>query len=113
QGELQDAQVIGEVVIEPGAQLVRTTVRGPAHIAQGAYLEDSYIGPYTSVGAGCQVLRSEVEYSILLRGAVVQDLPYRLDSSVLGQDVRVEGGKQGVRRHTLQLVLGDRSQVCL
>ena len=44
-GELIDSQVDGRVVIEAGARLERTTVRGPAVIGAGARLRDCYIGP--------------------------------------------------------------------
>jgi glucose-1-phosphate thymidylyltransferase len=43
----------------------------------------------------------------------IRDLPYRLDASVIGQGGMAEGKQADVRRHTLQLVLGDRSQVKL
>src|ERR671918_1635864 len=41
-GELDDARVEGRVVIEPGAKLERTTVRGPAVIGAGSRLLDAY-----------------------------------------------------------------------
>ena len=112
EGVLEEAQVVGEVVIEPGARLVRSTVRGPAYVGAGALIEDSFIGPYTAIGKGARVIASEVEYSILMDEAQVHALPYRLDSSILGQGVVVDG-QGNTRRHTLQLVLGDRSRVRL
>ena len=39
EGELIDSQVDGRVVIEAGARLERTTVRGPAVIGAGVELE--------------------------------------------------------------------------
>jgi len=112
EGELTEAEVIGEVVVEPGAKIVHSTVRGPAYIGPGALVQDSFIGPYTSVGREARVISSEVEYTILMDLAEVHALPYRLDSSILGQGVVVDG-KGHTRRHTLQLVLGDRSRVRL
>ena len=47
EGELIDSRVEGRVVIEPGARLERSTVRGPAIIGAGAGDHDAYIGPYT------------------------------------------------------------------
>lgn len=112
EGELLEAEIVGEVVVEPGARILRSTVRGPAYIGAGAHIEGSFIGPYTSVGRNAQIISSEVEYSILMDEAQVYRLPYCLDSSILGQGVLVDGqGK--ARRHTLQLVLGDRSRVRL
>ncbi len=113
QGTLEDAQVVGEVVLEQGAHIVRSVIRGPAHIASGALVEDSYIGPYTSVGPDTKVIQSEVEYSILMHQSMILDLPYRLDASVIGQGVVVHRSSNSTRKHSIQLVLGDRSQVQL
>ena len=112
-GHLEEAEIIGAVVVEAGARVVRSVVRGPAHIAAGAVVEDAYVGPYSSVGREAKVIHSEVEYSILFRGAQLIDLPARLDSSLIGQNVVVDGRKIGRRKHTLQLLLGDYSQVKL
>jgi len=112
EGEVVESEVMGEVVMEPGARVVRSTVRGPAYIGAGAVIEDGFVGPYTAVGNNARVVFSEVEYSILMDEAQVYALPYRLDSSILGQGVVVDG-KGNSRRHTLQLVLGDRSRVRL
>lgn len=113
QGAVESSQVSGEVVIEPGARVINSVLRGPIHIAAGAVVQNSYVGPYTAIGTGASVLNSEVEYSILLQDSQVLNLPYRMDSSVIGQGVVVSGGNGGPRKHTLQLVLGDRSLVNL
>src|ERR1017187_4175283 len=84
EGELIDSQVDGRVVIEAGARLERTTVRGPAIIGADARLSDCYVGPYTSIGERCEITASEVEHSILLAGCVVCDLDGRMESSLLG-----------------------------
>ncbi|MGP0101025.1 MAG: glucose-1-phosphate thymidylyltransferase, partial [Solirubrobacteraceae bacterium] len=89
EGELIDSQVDGRVVIEPGARLERTTVRGPAIIGAGARLSDCYIGPYTAIGERCTISGSEVEHSILLAGCTVSDLDGRMESSLLGRNVTV------------------------
>ena len=68
EGELIDSQVDGRVVIERGARLERTTVRGPAIVGADARLSDCYIGPYTAIGERCSISGSEVEHSILLAG---------------------------------------------
>lgn len=113
EGELVDAEVTGEVIVEEGARVVRSEIRGPAHIAAGAVIEDAYIGPYTCIGAGAKVIASQVEYSIILNDAQLRNLPARVDASVIGQGVVVEGGDGGPKHHTLRLVLGDNSQVKL
>ena len=87
EGELIDSQVDGRVVIEAGARLERTTVRGPAVIGAGAQLRDCYIGPYTAIGENCAISGAEVEHSILLAGSSVCDLDGRMESSLLGRNV--------------------------
>src|SRR5262249_2220462 len=49
EGEIDaGSKVEGKVVLEAGASLTRSVVRGPAVIGAGACIEDAYVGPYTS-----------------------------------------------------------------
>jgi glucose-1-phosphate thymidylyltransferase len=111
EGELIDTQVEGRVVIEPGARLERTTVRGPAVIGAGARLTDAYIGPYTAVGERCVISGSEIEHSILLAGSSVEDLDGRMESSLLGRNVTVRRGRQQPRAY--RLMVGDNSDISI
>src|SRR3954447_21671969 len=70
-GELVDSRVEGRVVIEPGARLERTTVRGPAMIGARTQLSDAYVGPYTAIGEDVTISHAEVEYSIVLSGSAI------------------------------------------
>jgi glucose-1-phosphate thymidylyltransferase len=110
EGEIdEESRVEGRVVLAPGASLTRSVVRGPAVIGPGAQIEDAYIGPYTSIGEGVRVCRSEVEHSIILSGSVVEDLGTRMEASLLGRDVKLTRSA-GVPK-TLRLLVGDRSEI--
>jgi glucose-1-phosphate thymidylyltransferase len=109
EGHLEDAQVDGRVIIEPGAVLERATVRGPAIIGHGALVRDAYIGPYTAVGPGCIVEAAEVEHSILLEGASVRGLDGRMESSLLGKDVAVRRDHRQPRAY--RFMVGDKSEI--
>jgi glucose-1-phosphate thymidylyltransferase len=109
EGELIDSQVDGRVVIERGARLERSTVRGPAIIGADARLTDCYIGPYTAIGERCSVENAEVEHSILLAGAEVHDLLGRMESSLLGRNVRV--GRDQRQPRAYRFLVGDNSEV--
>src|SRR5215213_1597718 len=73
-GELVDSTIEGRVIVEAGAVLERSTVRGPAVIGAGAHLVDAYIGPYTAIGRHCAIEKAEIEHSILLEGSSVKGL---------------------------------------
>jgi glucose-1-phosphate thymidylyltransferase len=111
EGELIDSQVEGRVVIEPGARLERTTVRGPAIIGADARLSDCYIGPYTAIGERCAISSSEVEHSILLSGCSVSDLDGRMESSLLGHNVTVRRGDRQPRAY--RFMVGDSSDISI
>ena len=108
-GELVDAQIGGRVVIEPGARLERSSVRGPAVVGAGARLVDAYIGPYTAVGPGCVIENAEVENSILLEGASVRGLAGRMESSLLGRNVTV--GRDHRQPRAYRFMVGDNSEI--
>ncbi|HSZ05535.1 MAG TPA: sugar phosphate nucleotidyltransferase [Solirubrobacteraceae bacterium] len=111
EGELIDSQVDGRVVIEPGARLERTRVRGPAIIGADARLSDCYIGPYTAIGERCTISGSEVEHSILLAGCTVCDLDGRMESSLLGRNVTIRRGDSQPRAY--RFMVGDNSDVSI
>src|SRR5664279_925350 len=60
------SQVIGRVVVEEGASIVRSVVRGPAIIGRDTRIVDAYVGPFTSIYTGCTIERTEIEHSIIL-----------------------------------------------
>jgi len=110
EGEVDaDSRVEGRVVLEPGASLTRSVVRGPAVIGAGACIEDAYIGPYTSIGGGVHIRRSEVEHSIVLADSAVEDLETRMEASLLGRNVKLTRS-DGVPK-TLRLLVGDNCEI--
>ena len=111
EGELIDSRADGRVVIEAGARLERTTVRGPAIVGAGAQLSDCYIGPYTAIGEQCTISGAEVEHSILLTGASVIGLDGRMEASLLGRNVKVGRGERQPRAY--RFMVGDNSDISI
>jgi glucose-1-phosphate thymidylyltransferase len=109
EGEVDNSKVEGRVVIEAGAVVAGSVIRGPAVIGAGARIEDAYIGPYTSIGDGVRVCRSEVEHSIILADSTVEDLGTRMEASLLGRNVKLTRS-DGLPK-TLRLLVGDRSEI--
>jgi glucose-1-phosphate thymidylyltransferase len=108
-GELVSSQVEGRVVVEAGARLENATVRGPAIIGAGAVVRDAYIGPYTAIGARCRIDGAEIEHSILLEGSSVEGLDGRMESSLLGRDVRITRSRSQPRAY--RFMVGDQSEI--
>jgi glucose-1-phosphate thymidylyltransferase len=109
EGDVDDAsELVGAVVVEAGAQVRRSIVRGPAVIGADTRLVDAYVGPFTSIGAGCCLERTEVEYSVLLERCTVTDLP-RIEGSLLGREVSITLGER--KPSAYRLMLGDSSEV--
>ncbi|WP_449065192.1 glucose-1-phosphate thymidylyltransferase [Planomonospora algeriensis] len=108
-GEVDAAsELIGRVVVEPGARVLRSRIVGPAVIGPGAQVTDSYVGPFTSIAADCTVTASEIEYSIVLPRSSIRGVR-RIEASLIGQDVEVTPAPATPRAH--RLVLGDHSKV--
>jgi len=110
-GELIDSRVDGRVIIEPGARLERSAVRGPAIIGAGAVLTDCYVGPYTAIGEGCVIENAEIEHSILLTGSQVRNLAGRIESSLLGRNVTIVRDDRQPRAY--RFLVGDNSEIAI
>jgi glucose-1-phosphate thymidylyltransferase len=108
-GELVESLVEGRVIVEPGARLERSTVRGPAVIGADARLADCYIGPYTAIGSGCVIESCEIEHSILLAGASVRGLDGRMEASLLGRNVTI--GRSAIKPRAYRFMVGDESEI--
>jgi glucose-1-phosphate thymidylyltransferase len=112
EGELDaDSRVEGRVVVEPGARLERSLVRGPAIIGRDARIADAYVGPYTAIADGVVVQGSEVEHSILLEGSRVEDLDARMEASLLGRNVHLARA-DGLPK-TLRMIVGDNAEITI
>ncbi|HMJ04258.1 MAG TPA: sugar phosphate nucleotidyltransferase, partial [Conexibacter sp.] len=108
-GELVDSQVEGRVIVEAGAKLVRSTVRGPAIIGAGTRLTDCYVGPYSAIAEDCEIEKAEIEHSILLAGSSVCNLAGRMESSLLGRNVKIRRGDGQPRAY--RFMVGDNSEI--
>ena len=111
EGDLEDTSIEGRIVIEPGARLVRSSVRGPAIIGAGAVIEDAYIGPYSAISPGVVVRRAEVEHSILLEDSRLEDLDARVESSLIGRGVTIARTAEKPRAY--RFMVGDSSTIGL
>ncbi len=106
----EDSIIDGRVVIEAGAQIINSTVRGPAIIGERTKVINSYIGPFTSVYFDCEIVDSEIEHSVILEESKILGIP-RVADSLVGKQVEVR--RSETRPHATRLMIGDHSVVDL
>jgi glucose-1-phosphate thymidylyltransferase len=104
-----ESRVEGKVVVEAGATVERSVIRGPAIIGRGARIAHAYVGPFTSIGADVEIRDSEVEHSIVLEGSCIRDLSNRVIDSLIGRNVRIY--RIPVKPSAYRFMLGDNSEV--
>jgi glucose-1-phosphate thymidylyltransferase len=102
------SRLVGRVVVEEGAKVTRSVIRGPAIIGRGTIVEDSLVGPDASIYEDCAVAASEIEDSIVMERCRLEDVR-GMAQSLLGKDVGVRRGR--ARPAAYRLMLGDQSQV--
>lgn len=110
EGEVDESRIMGRVVIEKGTLVKRSVVKGPCIIGRNSMISDSYIGPYTSIGIGCQVCGTEVEDSIIMDESRIMNAG-KVVESLIGRNVRIrecDSLPKGSR-----LIVGDNSDISL
>ncbi len=100
--------LVGNVVVEAGARIVRSRLRGPLTIGADTVVLDSFVGPHTAIGARCTVERSEIEHSVLMDGSTVRDIE-RLEDSLIGREAEISRSRTKPR--ALRLMVGDHCQI--
>jgi glucose-1-phosphate thymidylyltransferase len=106
-GTVTNSIIDGRVKVELDAKIVNSTIRGPCVIGKGVVLEDSFVGPYTSVGNGTKIFNSNLEYCVIQEGVVIKDVE-RIEDSLIGRNAKVT---RNPRNRTIKLHMGDYSEV--
>lgn len=103
------SQVIGRVKIGSGSKVINCTIRGPVIIGNDCYLENCFIGPYTSVADKSHLIDTEIEHSVVLAGARISGIHQRIIDSLIGQRAQVTQAPR--RPKALRFMIGDDTQI--
>ena len=114
EGDVDDASTIQfRVVIEKGAEIRNSVIRGPAIIGARTSIRNAYVGPFTSIHSNCRVENVEIQHSIVCENTVIMDHPsqrtFRIEDSLIGTNVEIKRTDQKPKAH--RLLLGDSSKV--
>lgn len=108
-GNLDDgSDVSGRVSLKQDVEIKGSRIRGPVVIGRGTRIENTFIGPYTSIGNDCEVNNTAIEHSVVLDGCKIEDVP-RIEDSVLGRNAEISDGEEKSR--ALRLMLGENGEV--
>jgi glucose-1-phosphate thymidylyltransferase len=105
----KQSDIAGKVIVERGAKIIKSKIRGPAIVGQDCVIEESYIGPFTSIGDRTIIRKSEVEYSIVLQECKILSVGIRIEGSILGHDVEIVEAHGKPRVH--RFMIGDQSRI--
>ena len=99
--------VDSRVSVQNGARIINSILRGPTVIGQDTLIENSYIGPFTSIYHSCQIRNCEIERSIILENSRVIDIDRTLRDSLIGRNAAVK--RSAVKPSGIKMNLGDHS----
>lgn len=102
------ARIEGRVSVGHGARVgQKVIIRGPAIIGENCVLEDCFIGPYTTIGAGTEIYSAEIEHSIVFENTDIQ-CSVRIVDSIIGKNTTIISGHQ-VPQGGHKMLLGDNT----
>lgn len=109
QGQLNSkTQITGKVEVGKGTIIENSKIHGPVSIAHDCFIKDSFIGSFTSIGAGTKVEDSSVEDSIITENCYIYGIQ-RLAKSLIGNDVKLTQGRH--KPKTLRVLIGDDGKI--
>ena len=109
-GELDESsRVEGEVILGTGSTVRNSLLRGPLIIGERCRIENSYVGPFTAIHDDVVIRNSEIEHSIVLERCRIQDIPVRIEASLIGKEVRIQ--RSQLKPTAYRFMVGDSSLV--
>jgi glucose-1-phosphate thymidylyltransferase len=104
----EGSHLVGDVMVEAGAVVRESVIRGPCVIGRDVTIVRSIVGPYVSVDAGSTIEDSEVSNSIIMGDCRIHEVRPMSDS-LIGEHVRIY--KDQARPSAFQFMLGDSSDI--
>ncbi len=109
-GEVDEkTRVYDPVVIEAGARVQNSVLRGPLIIGAETEIIDSYIGSNTSIDARCLIKGCRIEDSVVMEDSRIEEIHWPVVKSMVGRNVELRGSHGAGRGYSL--TLGDHSRI--
>ena len=110
QGEVDEqSKVTGRVSIGEGSKIINSNIRGPVTIGKKCHIENCFIGPYSSIANETTLIETDIEHSVVLKGAKIINIQQRIVDSLIGERAQLKPATQ--RPKALSFMIGDDSQI--
>lgn len=103
--------VTGNVTLAENSKVYNSIIRGPVIIGSNTIIENSYIGPYTSIMNNVKIIDSQIENSIILDKCIISRVVNTIDSSIIGKNTIISSQTSIKRANTF--ILGNDSNIML
>lgn len=102
------SRITGRVEVKDGTTIENSTIRGPVSIDRDCQIRNSFIGPFSSIGAGTIIEDSSVEHSVILEQGRIYHID-RLADSLIGTCVELRKNADNFK--ALRLFVGCDSRL--
>jgi glucose-1-phosphate thymidylyltransferase len=102
-------KIEGDVVVGEGTEVVDSILRGPLCLGRRCRIERAYVGPFTSIHDDVRIRNSEIEHSIVLERCTIEDIPVRIEASLIGKEARIQRSQR--KPSAYRFMVGDSSAV--
>lgn len=110
QGQVDESsRLSGRVAIAANSEIINSVIRGPVIIGENCRIENSFIGPYSSIADGVHIKEADLEHSVILAGAQITGIHQRIVDSVIGKNAKIFPAPQSPK--ALRFMIGNDSQV--
>ncbi len=103
-----NTKIEGRVYIGKNCTIEDSVIRGPINIADRVVVKNSFIGPFTSIDSGSEIISCNLQNSVIMTGSKFHNVTKPIDNSIIGPDSSVSGHNG----HThVEFVLSELSQI--
>lgn len=93
-----------QITVSEDSEVKNSELRGPVHLASGARVENSTLGPNVSLGSRVKLRDAEVEDSIIMEGAEIEKVDLR--QSLIGEKVEIK-----LTGDRIETIVGDGAKI--
>jgi glucose-1-phosphate thymidylyltransferase len=105
----EGSTIENRVSIGKNCVITNSHIRGPVVIADNVTIQDSYVGPFTSVDSGCAITKSHVENSVIMSKVTITNVAHPIDSSLIGTASEVTHSE--TPSGAIRLFVGEMCQI--